>query len=93
MKDDLLWNEEKRKLQYDILDKDSEGEEENKEEFYAGNETSSPFEFVTTMISIGLDPDYIDYLKTKKQKALDAAQHMTDEQKQSTITFSEYPMV
>jgi len=32
----ILWNNEKPKLKYDILDKDSEEEEETKEDFYAG---------------------------------------------------------
>ncbi len=36
LKNNLLWNNEKRKVTYDTLDKDSEEEEENKEEFYAG---------------------------------------------------------
>jgi hypothetical protein len=63
------WNNEKKKLKCDILDKDSE-EEENKEDFYAG-----------------LDPDYIEYLKSKKQKALDAERIMTEEQKQSILVF------
>lgn len=90
MKDELLWNEQKRKLQCDILDKDSEAEEDNKEEFYAGKETSTALNFITKIIPIGLDPEYMEYLKAKKQKALDAEQHMTDEQKQSTVIFLEY---
>lgn len=55
-------------MKYDLLEKDSEEEEENKEDFYAG-----------------LDADYLEYLKLKKQKALDAEKMMTDEQKQSKI--------
>ncbi len=35
---------------------------------------------------IGLDPDYLEYLKSKKQKALDAERVMTEEQKQSKIS-------
>lgn len=53
----------KDEVNYDILDHDSE-DEEDKEELYAG-----------------LDPDYVDFLKVKKQKALDAQLAMTDEQK------------
>lgn len=30
-----------------------------------------------------LDPDYVEFLKLKKQKALEAEKAMTDEQKQS----------
>ena len=41
------------------------------------------------MIFLGLDPDYIEYLKSKKRKALDAERAMTDEQRQSTIIFDE----
>jgi hypothetical protein len=36
LNNDLLWNSEKRKFKCDILDKDSEEEDENKEDFYAG---------------------------------------------------------
>lgn len=36
----------------------------------------------------GLDPDYVDFLKVKKQKALDAELAMTDEQKRSNSCFS-----
>ncbi len=32
---------------------------------------------------IGLDSDYVEYLKSKKQKALEAESAMTEEQKQS----------
>jgi hypothetical protein len=35
LNNDVLWNHEKRKLKCDILDKDSEEEDENKEDFYA----------------------------------------------------------
>ena len=45
------------------------------------------------IILLGLDPEYIEYLKSKKQKALDAEQAMTDEQKQSKIIVDEYSMV
>lgn len=31
---------------------------------------------------LGLDPEYVEYLKMKKQKALEAERAMTDEQKQ-----------
>ena len=41
MDNDLLWKSEKRKHECDMLDKDSEGEEENKEDFYAGKWISS----------------------------------------------------
>lgn len=34
---------------------------------------------------IGLDPDYLEYLKSKKQKALEAERIMTEEQKQSML--------
>ncbi|CAF3389619.1 unnamed protein product [Rotaria sp. Silwood1] len=68
---DLRWNSEKRKHQYDILDKDSE-EEDNKEDLYAG-----------------LDPDYIEFLKAKKQKALEAEQAMTSEQRQMHYALEE----
>ncbi len=37
---------------------------------------------------IGLDPGYVEYLKSKKQKALEAERAMTDEQKQSKILSS-----
>lgn len=89
MKDDILWKDEKRKLQCDLLDKDSEGEEENKEDFYAGKETFFQFYFEDEHrhFCLGLDPDYIEYLKSKKQKALDAERVMTEEQKQSKISF------
>jgi len=71
-KNDILLNNEQNKLKYDILDKDSEEEEENKEDFYAG-----------------LDPDYVEYLKAKKQKALEAEKAMTDEQKQMHYALEE----
>ena len=35
----------------------------------------------------GLDPDYVDFLKVKKQKALDAELAMTDEQKRSNAFY------
>lgn len=49
------------------MDKNSEGEDDENKEEFYGR----------------LDPDYIEYLKAKKQKALEAEQAMTDEQKQS----------
>ena len=35
------------------------------------------------MFTLGLDSDYVEYLKTKKQKELDTEQAMNTEQKQS----------
>jgi hypothetical protein len=32
-----------------------------------------------------LDPEYVEYLKLKKQKAIEAEQAMSDEQKQSQL--------
>ncbi|CAF3314969.1 unnamed protein product [Rotaria socialis] len=69
--ENLPWNSEKRKNEYDLLDKDSEGED-NKEDFYSG-----------------LDPDYVEFLKLKKQKALEAERVMTDEQKQMHYALEE----
>jgi len=58
------WINADGKINYDLLEEDSE-EEGNKEELYAG-----------------LDAEYVEYLKMKKQKALEAERAMTDEQKQ-----------
>jgi len=38
---------------------------------------------INRVFFIGLDSDYVEYLKSKKQKALEAELAMTEEQKQS----------
>ena len=44
------------------------------------------FPIVNEMLSrSGLDPEYVEYLKLKKQKAVEAQTAMTVEQKQSRI--------
>jgi hypothetical protein len=87
LNNDLLWNSEKRKFKCDILDKDSEEEDENKEDFYAGKcRIFFQVNYLKQIPFIGLDPDYLEYLKSKKQKALDAERVMTEEQKQSKIS-------
>lgn len=45
--------------------------------------------FRRKLLCLGLDPDYLEYLKSKKQKALEAEQCMTDEQKQSMFLVCE----
>lgn len=72
-KTDQLLNVDKRKNKCDLLDRNSEEEEEE-----GGNKE----EFYAR-----LDPDYLEYLKSKKQKALEAEQAMTAEQKQSRVEF------
>ncbi|CAF0847975.1 unnamed protein product [Adineta ricciae] len=69
---DCRWKREKRKLGNDLLEKDSEDDEDNRQDLYAG-----------------LDSDYIEYLKAKKQKALDAEQAMTEEQKRMHYALEE----
>ncbi|CAF1326549.1 unnamed protein product [Adineta steineri] len=72
---DMRWDSEKKRLAYDILDKDSEAEEEEdgkKQDLYSS-----------------LDPDYVEYLKTKKRKALEAERAMTEEQKQMHYALEE----
>ena len=46
-----------------------------------------PFIASRLIVCLGLDPDYVEYLKLKKQKAVEAQSAMSEEQMQSRFVF------
>ena len=87
--DNIRWNTQKKRFKYqknNRLDEDND-DEGQEEDLYVGmfNISSDWFFYRINDIChhLGLDPDYVEYLKLKRQKEFDDEQAVTAEQRQS----------
>lgn len=84
--DNIRWNTQKKQFKYQKKNRFTEvddEEQQHEEDLYAGMCNTSSSQSFHQKKSLGLDPDYVEYLKEKRMKEFESEQALTTEQKQS----------